>query len=590
MVIGISLLLVLALAKVAVLWDRSIDWSAAAVAGYFWQDALVALVFLLVSKRAQPTGPSSRGLGRDMTGAALGWCYWLLVLYAAINVPVARVLSTPLTWPMLQATRGTLADSILSYVTWTHAGAMALVLGSAAVLPPFLRRAPAGLRYACVAAALVVLAAGPLVASRLDTLGLHRNPVIALGTTVLPRVTARAADGAWTAPPFEAPRGDDFSHLHGLAAGRHVVMVGLESTAAQYLRLYGGADDLTPRLDALARHALVFDAAYATTPESIKGLFSVLCSRYPAFDTPARAYAAPCPSMAAVLGEAGYRTALFHSGRFGYLGMEAVVRERGFETLEDAGDIGGTRESSFGVDEAATVDRMLAWVDSLRPGERFLLAWLPIAGHHPYATPEPGPFPDDDDMGRYRNAVHYGDSALGDLIDAFRARGLYDDTLWIVYGDHGQAFGQHEGNYGHTFFLYEENVRVPFLAAAPGAIDRSLRSRTIVSLVDVAPTMLDLLGLGIPEAYQGGSGLESDPRMALFFTEYSLSLVGLRDGRWKFVHELRSGRSKLFDLRRDPDELIDLSAQQPLRASAYRERLEAWSAAQKARMRNRDSE
>jgi arylsulfatase A-like enzyme len=267
-----------------------------------------------------------------------------------------------------------------------------------------------------------------------------------------------------------------------------------------------------------------------------------------------------------------------------YLGMTAVVRDRGFDVLEDAGDIGGNHESSFGVDEPATVDRMLAWVDSLDDDDRFFLTYLPIAGHHPYATSGPGSFPDVDDWGRYRNAIREGDTSLGVLIDGLRARGLHDETLWIVYGDHGQAFGQHDGNYGHTFFLYEENVRVPFVVAAPGAIETTMRSRTTVSLVDTAPTLLDVLGLPIPDVYQGRSALEGEPRMALFFTDYSLSLVGLRDGRWKFVHDLASGRSKLFDLERDPEESADISLDHPVRVAAYVRRVWDWSAAQKARM------
>src|SRR5205807_4228063 len=68
------------------------------------------------------------------------------------------------------------------------------------------------------------------------------------------------------------------------------------------------------------------DLAYAVYPESIKGLLSVLCSTYPALGTQAEIYAgAPCESLASALREHGYRTALFHSGRFGYLGMDAVV-------------------------------------------------------------------------------------------------------------------------------------------------------------------------------------------------------------------------------------------------------------------------
>jgi arylsulfatase A-like enzyme len=102
-----------------------------------------------------------------------------------------------------------------------------------------------------------------------------------------------------------------------------------------------------------------------------------------------------------------------------------------------------------------------------------------------------------------------------------------------------------------------------------------------VSLVDTAPTILDVLGVPIPAQYQGHSALDGRPRMALFFTDYSLGLAGLRDGRWKFIHELESHRSKLFDLQRDPDEKIDVSSRQLWRAAAYERTLRAWSSAQK---------
>jgi arylsulfatase A-like enzyme len=170
-----------------------------------------------------------------------------------------------------------------------------------------------------------------------------------------------------------------------------------------------------------------------------------------------------------------------------------------------------------------------------------------------------------------------------------RARGLENDTLWLVLGDHGEALGQHEGNYGHTFFLYEENVRVPLLIAAPGAITRARRSRTMVSLVDTAPTLLDMLGLPIPREHQGRSALEGESRMALFFTDYSLGLVGLRDGRWKFIHELESRRSKLFDLVHDPREANDLLNTHSTRAATYERILRGWSAAQKSYLRERGS-
>ena len=99
--------------------------------------------------------------------------------------------------------------------------------------------------------------------------------------------------------------------------GRNVMLVILESTGARHLGLYGGTPDPAPNLTALARRSILFERAYAVYPESIKGLFATLCSRYPAFDTPPELYAeVPCVSLPATLASAGYRTALFHSGRF----------------------------------------------------------------------------------------------------------------------------------------------------------------------------------------------------------------------------------------------------------------------------------
>jgi arylsulfatase A-like enzyme len=566
-----SLLIVFAIGKAAALWGRDIPLSWTAVA-YIWQDVLAALLFggAEIMLRKTPTSRASVGL------------HFALAAYAALNIPVMMVLATPLTWPMLRATSGTIADSILLYATLKSVLLVALAMTVAVALPPVLGRLSSRAGYAAAATALLILMIGPAARARVDTFGLDRNVLFALVASTLPHVQMRASAGDWTTPLFERHDGDDLAHLRGAARARNIVLVSLESTAAQYLRLYGATENVMPRLDALASQGVVFENAYAAYPESIKGLFSVLCSTYPAFDTTAEQYSKPpCHPLPALLSKAGYDTALFHSGRFAYLGMDAVTRHRGYDVLEDAGNIGGNHESSFGVDEASTVARMLQWIDGRPADRRFFLTYLPIAGHHPYETPVRGPFPEDQEIGRYRNALRYADDSLGALVDGLKVRGLDRETVWVIIGDHGEAFGQHHGNYGHTFFLYEENVRVPFVVSVPGSFAQR-RSRTIVSLVDTAPTILDLVGLSIPGDYQGHSALDGRGRMALFYTDYSLGLLGLRDGPWKFVHELDSGRPKLFDLTRDAEERQDLAAQHAARVAAYTQTLRAWSAAQKA--------
>jgi arylsulfatase A-like enzyme len=565
-----SLLLVLLFAKVAALAGSAAPLSWWSPLAYLWQDAAVVVAFAVVEF----------SLGRR---ARIAWAvYAAVALYVLLNIPVTRVLATPLTWPMLRAARGALADSIGYYVTWQTLLLLAAALAVAVFSPFLFRKLP---QRPLLVALIVCVALGPFAGARVDTRGLERNAWTALLAGAFPHLGTPAAEGEWRRAGFDRARHADLSRFRGVAAGRNIVLVSLESTAAQYLGIYGAEPDVMPRLTELAGAAIVFDNAYAVYPESIKGLFSVLCSLYPALDSTAAMYAAaPCRSIAEVLAGAGYSTALFHSGRFAYLGMQEVIRNRGFAALEDAGDIGGNHESSFGVDEPSAVRRILNWIDALPPGARFFAAYLPVAGHHPYETPQPRPFPDADELGRYRNALHYGDASLGALRDGLRARGLDEKTLWVILGDHGEAFGQHEGNYGHTFHLFEENVHVPLLIAAPGLIAGQVRSGQVVSLIDTSPTILDLVGLTAPQNYQGSSMLDAEPRLALFFADYSRGLLGLRDGNWKFIHELDSGRSRLFDLDSDPQEATDLSRLHAGQCGRYAANLLGWSQAQKRRL------
>jgi glucan phosphoethanolaminetransferase (alkaline phosphatase superfamily) len=584
---GVSLFVVFVIAKIAALWDRQLAGGAWILGAYVWQDTAVALVFSLVCRwMPRPQWPART-------------VYAALVALTAIDVPVVRVLGSPLTVPMVRAARGTLSASIAYYATPANLALVALVavLGaSLSLLPKLMSGArprgrwrlfvsrPGGVAPAgpiMVAIGMCLTMTGAYAGTRVDTGGLHRNPLVALAESILPRIAPQPLRDDWRTSPLGADAIDDLPVRGHAAAGRNVVLVVLESTAARYLRTYGAREDPTPNLTRLAARAIVFENTYAVYPESVKGLVAILASRYPAFDIPAEGHAnSMSPSLASRLGAAGYTTGLFHSGRFMYLGMDALLARAGFEALEDAGDIGGDRESSFGIDEGAAVRRLLSWIDARPAGHPFFAAYLPIAGHHPYSHERPGPFSEIGEIGRYRNALLEGDHALGDLLAGIRARGLDESTVIVVIADHGEAFGQHRGNMGHTLELYDENVRVPLLIALPDGEGAGVRDRRVASLLDLAPTILDLVAVDAPTAFQGRSLLSPQPRMALFFTDYSLGLLGLRDGCAKFVFEIASKRSSLFDICRDPDERVDASLGRPDAVRRYRERLLRWSAAQ----------
>ncbi|MBI3263828.1 MAG: sulfatase [Acidobacteria bacterium] len=560
------LFVVFATAKLVVLWGRELPPSLWTPLVYLWQDLAVALVFLGVE----------RTIRRDWAARI---AFGALVGLTAVNVPVTRVLSSPLTMPMLRAARGTLADSIRYHATLDNLAGVAIVL-MVAILLSFSGRLRFVGGWKTVTAAAAVALVGALATSRVDTAGLERHPLVALLRTSVSRVQAAPMETDWRASPFSAQRADvrsgsrfatdhdftagtatkirsvsdggasgwgpvriteDLARLRATGAGRNVLLVVLESTAARYLRAYGAAEDPTPNLTALAARSIVFEHAYAVYPESVKGLVSVLASRYPGFDVPAERHAAAAsPSLATLLAAQGYDTALFHSGRFMYLGMAEIVKAAGFSILEDAGDIGGHRSSSFGIDEAAAVSRILDWIDARPPGRRFFAAYLPIAGHHPYVYGTPGPFPENREIDRYRSALFEGDRALGQLIDGLRARGLDRSTLLVVAADHGEAFGQHAGNYGHTLALFDENVRVPLVFAMAGVPNASLRVQRPASLIDVAPTIVDLMGLETPRAFQGESLLP--PGLP---PQHPRSLLKLK-GEWRWPPPPRPRRSRAF--------------------------------------------
>jgi len=122
-------------------------------------------------------------------------------------------------------------------------------------------------------------------------------------------------------------------------------------------------------------------------------------------------------------------------------------------------------------------------------------------------------------------------------------------------------------------------VRVPLaILPPPDVLAKPVRVRRTASHIDLLPTLLDLLGEEPRPELPGRSLLEPGARPALFFTDYSLAWLGIRDGRWKLVHELRSERSELYDLAVDPGETRNLAADHAARTRRYVEALRAWCA------------
>ena len=182
----------------------------------------------------------------------------------------------------------------------------------------------------------------------------------------------------------------------------------------------------------------------------------------------------------------------------------------------------------------------------------------------------PRPLAEREQRDEYLNDVHVADDAVGVLRAGFRSRGLDARTLYVVFGDHGEAFREHEGNVAHALFLYEENVHVPLFFALPGGGLPSRRTHALASLLDLAPSTLDLAGLAVPESHEGRSLARGGSPAVRFFTEQGVRRAGLRAGRHKFLLDEDTGRAQLFDLDADPAERRDLAAAHPDLLARYR--------------------
>ncbi len=371
----------------------------------------------------------------------------------------------------------------------------------------------------------------------------------------------------------------------------NVVVIVLESVAARWTGLSGGLYETTPSLKAESARALVFDNFYAHIGRSSNSLGAMLLSTYPKLDFRDFTDEFPHPagtSLAAVFRDRGYRTAFMMPSYLTWAGWATFLQGGGFADLRDSTSFPCSPPlSSWGVEDRCMVDAMLQWLDQDANRPFFLMGWTHQT-HHPY-EPTPGvPLlnllreagPDDWDLGRYLNVLHETDHQLERLFEAIREHGLADNTVVVVTGDHGQAFGYPHDSYMQGSSVYEEDIHIPFMIWSPRLYRSPMRSKTIGSQVDLAPTIADLAGIPASPDWQGRSMFDAHrlPRAYFYVAEDHFEL-GVREDNWKYTFDLREGVDELYDLNRDPTEQHNLAKAEPERSARFRQRLAAWTEA-----------
>jgi arylsulfatase A-like enzyme len=369
---------------------------------------------------------------------------------------------------------------------------------------------------------------------------------------------------------------------------RNVILLVMESVSARWLDLYGSPYKATPALAEEARHALVFNNFYSPAGRSSDALAALLLSIEPRMswrDVTSDFPQLPGTSLAEVLQGRGYRTGFLTSSDLGWANWKGFLGGRGFDSIVQGSDLDcGEPLTTWGVEDRCLFDGMLRWVQADATKPFFLMAWT-VQTHHPYEPSPNRPLidffgdkrpTDDYDLGRYLNVLHETDRQIGRLLLTLRQLGLDDDTLVVLVGDHGEAFGDPHEFYGHGSALYEENVHVPMLLWSPRLFPHGGRSPIIGSHVDLNQTITDVLGIPPNGSWQGRSLFDPARRpRAYFFVANDGYQMGVREEGWKYIFDVTNGHEELYDLRVDREERKNLAVEHPEVCKRLRQRLAA---------------
>jgi choline-sulfatase len=362
-----------------------------------------------------------------------------------------------------------------------------------------------------------------------------------------------------------------------------VILISIDTLRADHLSCYGSKVVQTPSIDALTQGGTVFLHASSLVPLTFPSHTSLLTSTY-SFATGIEDNGEDLPrgavTLASVLKTHGYSTAAFVASfildrRFG-LNQGFDVYDSPFDLHRHPGiDPGDIKRPASDVEAAAT-----RWIgqNSSKPFFVFIHFYDLHSPYNPPAVygrryPESG----------YDAEIAYVDATVGRLEEYLRNRGLFEKCLIILTADHGEGLGQH-GESAHGYFIYQSTIHVPLIFHWPGGAERfPSHVDEPVSLIDVAPAILQFLRLPVPPQFQGHSLLgrietgDAGPVEPVYSESLygyyhfgTASLHGLRFGPYEFIS---APKPELYNLSRDPHELHNIYGQSSAEAASLRQRL-----------------
>ncbi len=393
-----------------------------------------------------------------------------------------------------------------------------------------------------------------------------------------------------TDPSVEVPP-PDASFAPTGSERRNVVLVHLESTRARAITPYNEDLETTPFMDELAKKSLLAERAYVIVPHTTNALAATNCGIDPPLNpwqTASLGDRVPSRCLADLLKEQGYNSVWFTSSisTFEIERLPELVNNVGYEEfypVETMDTEGFEQANYFGYEDDVMLEPSEEWLRE-NGDAPFLATYETITPHHQYLAPSKRygreEFTEDDTVNRYLNSLRYQDFFLKNLFDQYKKLGLYEDTVFVLYGDHGEAFGEH-GRFQHDNVLYEEGVKIPMLVHDTRRFENGERVEVPVSQLDILPTVTDVLGYEIEgRAYEGSSLLRPPPeeRTLMFGCWNESGCLASVKGTEKYVYYFGDNPDEVFDLSEDPDERRNLAAERPKEAEKRRRELLEWRA------------
>lgn len=417
---------------------------------------------------------------------------------------------------------------------------------------------------------------------------------------------------------------------------KNVILITIDCLRADHVSCLGYHKRITPTLDNLAKDGVLFSHALSTGTSTLISFPGILASTYPQYRSEDRRWLPrDKPLISEILKRGGYKTAAFHSAPFL---SKYFTYDRGFDVFYDSlvfkhpkigrKTMGPKYEMYTGAilkakllfstflspyipyEECQMINqRAIQWLQSNK--DSFFL-WLHYMDtHFPYSplkryssehlsrssvnrimrkmilNKEKITGEELKSMiGIYDSAIRYVDYEIGFLLEKLKGAGIYDSSLIIVTADHGDEFREH-GSIGHGGMAhalpqkpYDELIHVPLIIKCPG-LGKGLIIDQVVSLLDLAPTVLDLIGFQREKEFIGESLLpvirDKKETVGAISESYVFrakkEIISYRTSGWKFIMDKNTKKYELYNLKTDPKEMNNLYEIETDKAEGMRQKI-----------------